>query len=127
MAKILFVDDDITNLQLMTRLAAFIDHEAVTTTKAEEGLVLAASHSPSVIFVDRQLQGLDGFTFIQRVRSDTLLCHIPCIMLSAEKTVEEVQKARRAGANGFFLKPVSMDELKRIVRHFLAKEEAPTQ
>lgn len=122
MATILFVDDDPTTLQLMTRLAEFIHHSAVTCSSAAEGLEKAASQQPDLIFVDRHMHNMDGIEFVRFLRSDAKTRHIPCIILSADKTRADVTVAREAGANGYFLKPVQLDEITRSIKHFVEKQ-----
>jgi CheY-like chemotaxis protein len=122
MATILFVDDDLTTLQLMIQLAQFINHSAITCSSAAEGLEMAASRQPDMIFVDKHMRDMDGIKFVKFLRSDTKSRHIPCILLSADKTREDITAARAAGANGFFLKPVQLDEITRVIKHFTEKK-----
>lgn len=122
MATILFVDDDLTTLQLMIRLAEFINHSAITCSTAAEGLETAASRQPDLIFVDKHMKDMDGIEFVHFLRSDAKARHIPCIVLSADKTIDDVAAARAAGANGFFLKPVQLDEITRVIKHFVEKK-----
>jgi two-component system cell cycle response regulator DivK len=121
MAKILFIDDDEPTLQLLARLAQFLDHDAITSKSVDDGLTLAAQEQPDLVFVDMQMSGLDGAQFTQRLRGNPATSHIPCVILSADRTKEEVSSAKAAGANGFFLKPVSTDEITRVIKHFTEK------
>lgn len=122
MATILFVDDDLTTLQLMIRLAEFINHSAITCSSAVEGLEMAVSRQPDLIFVDKHMKDMDGIEFVRYLRGDAKSRHIPCILLSADKTKDDVAGARAAGANGFFLKPVQLDEITRVIKHFVEKK-----
>ncbi len=123
MAKILFIDDDEPTLQLMGRLAQFLNHDASTSGSVDDGLTLAAQEQPDLVFVDMQMSGMDGVQFTQHLRNNPSTSHIPCVILSADKTKEEVSSAKAAGANGFFLKPVSTDEITRVIRHFTDKSK----
>ncbi len=123
MAKILFIDDDEATLQLMERLAQFLNHDASSSGSVDDGLTLAAQEHPDLIFVDMQMSGMDGVEFTRKLRSKPQTRHIPCVILSADKTKEEVSAAKNVGANGFFLKPVSTDEITRVIRHFTEKNK----
>jgi two-component system cell cycle response regulator len=118
MAKILFIDNDQATLQLMERLTQFLNHDASTCISVTDGLTMAVQEQPDLVFVDMQMTSLDGVEFTRKLRSNPATQHIPCVILSADKTKQEVAAAKEVGANGFFLKPVSTDEITRIIKHF---------
>ena len=123
MAKILFIDDDQATLQLMERLAQFLNHEASSSGSVEDGLTMAAQEQPDLVFVDMQMSGMDGVEFTRRLRGNLVTQHIPCVILSADKTRDEISAAKSVGANGFFLKPVSTDEITRVIKHFADRKK----
>lgn len=118
-AKILFIDDDQATLQLMVRVAKFLGADPLTCDSAKEGLALAAKEIPQLIMVDMQMRKMNGIQFITNLRRNELTQEIPTVLISAEKRPEEVAEAKKAGANGFFLKPLSIDEMTRIIQHFI--------
>jgi len=65
---------------------------------------------------------MDGIDFVRFLRSDSRSRRIPCILLSADKTQADVVSARAAGANGYFVKPVQVDDITRVIKHFVEKK-----
>jgi CheY-like chemotaxis protein len=118
-AKILFIDDDPATLQLMVRVAKFLGSDPLTCDSAKEGLALAAKEIPQLIMVDMQMRKMNGIQFITNLRKNELTLEIPTVLISAEKRPDEVAQAKKVGANGFFLKPLSIDEMTRIIQHFI--------
>jgi CheY-like chemotaxis protein len=119
--RILFVDDDKDNLQLMVRMASFLGTEAITSSSPRSALALAAKEVPQLILVDMQMHKMNGIQFVINLRKNEATRIIPTVLISAEKRPEEVVQAKKAGANGFFLKPLSIDSLTHIVEHFSKK------
>lgn len=117
-AKILFIDDDPDTLQLMVRVAEFLGIDPITSNSPRAALALAAKEIPQLIMVDMQMRRMNGIQFVMNLRKNDLTRKIPTVLISAEKTPKEVAQARKAGANGFFLKPLSIDETTRIIQHF---------
>ena len=117
-AKILFVDDDPDTLQLMIRVAEFLGNDPLTSNSPREALALAAKEIPQLIMVDMQMRKMNGIQFVVNLRKNELTRRIPTVLISAEKRPEEVAQAKKVGANGFFQKPLSIDEMTRIIKHF---------
>jgi CheY-like chemotaxis protein len=116
--KVLFIDDDPNTLQLMLRVATFLGLDAITCNSAKLSLELAEKEIPQLIMVDMQMRQMNGIQFVANLRKKEITREIPTVLISAEKTNEQVDQARKAGANGFFLKPLSIDEMTRILKHF---------
>jgi two-component system cell cycle response regulator DivK len=122
-AKILFVDDDPTTLQLMVRVASFLGADSLTSVSPRAALALAAKEQPQLIMVDMQMRKMNGIQFVVNLRKNELTRKIPTVLISAEKKPGEVEQAKKVGANGFFLKPLSIDEMTRIIQHFIKPSE----
>jgi len=117
-AKILFIDDDPNTLQLMVRVAKFLGNDPLTCNSPRAALALAAKEIPQLIMVDMQMRKMNGIQFIINLKKNELTRKIPTVLISAEKRPDEVAQAKKVGANGFFLKPLSIDEMTRIIQHF---------
>lgn len=119
---ILAVDDSRTMREMVRRAL----HEAgFDVTLAEDGVhgleVLQGMHAtrtPDVIITDVNMPRMDGLTFIEEVRSDAGNRAIPILVLTTESDVEKKQRARRAGATGWIVKPFDpvklVDAVKRV-------------
>ena len=103
----------------MLRVAKFLGSDPLTCDSAKEGLALAVKEIPQLIMVDMQMRKMNGIQFITNLRKNEMTLEIPTVLISAEKRPDEVAQAKKVGANGFFLKPLSIDEMTRIIQHFI--------
>ena len=120
--KILIVDDDRDLLQaLRVRLTSsgFNVHFA---SDAVQAAPLAARIRPDLILLDIGLPGGDGYLTMERIRSRSALAHIPIIIMSAGDASVHREKARIAGAEAFFPKPIDHRELLAAIRKALAAQ-----
>ncbi len=103
---VLVIDDDnyICDV-LRTCLEIFGDCKAITTGKAEEGLIIASEHKPDVIMLDMLMPNMDGFDFLQQLRADPLIADIPVILLTARADLTEPQEFEKLKVKGVITKP----------------------
>ena len=118
MNSVLFIDDDVLALQLMSRVSSLLGIRAITSTSPCNGLALAAHEMPSLIMVDMQMEEMDGSEFVREVRRLPNIAHLPILICSAGIDFVEEKQAREAGANGFLQKPVGLKELSRAIQTF---------
>ena len=72
--------------------------------KAKEKLERARSQPYALFLVDVEMPGMDGFTFIERMRSDPTLRDIPAILVTSRAASEDRQRGRDVGAQGYIVK-----------------------
>jgi two-component system chemotaxis sensor kinase CheA len=70
----------------------------------EEALEKAAAKRYALFLVDVEMPGIDGFTFIERIRADSALRHIPAILVTSRTSPEDMQRGRDVGAQGHVVK-----------------------
>ncbi len=87
------------------------------------GLEAAKETIPDLIISDVMMPEMDGFTFLEKTRSDPLLCHIPIIMLTALSTDEAKFKGLETGADDYLLKPFNTRELRIRVANLIRQRE----
>ncbi|GCE25129.1 hypothetical protein KDA_06130 [Dictyobacter alpinus] len=75
---------------------------------------------PDLLFLDIRLSGTDGQILCQQLKGNPATHHIPIILLSAHKEIQEI--ARDAGADTFLAKPFEMEELLALVAHYLGNK-----
>ncbi|ODT88438.1 response regulator [Phenylobacterium sp. SCN 70-31] len=119
---VLTVDDSRT-MREMLRLA--LCDAGYRVVQAEDGLhgleVLAAeSDAPQVIVTDINMPRMDGFGFIEEVRSDQRWRGIPILVLTTESDAEKKSRARNAGATGWIVKPFNPVKLVDAIRRVAA-------
>lgn len=119
---ILAIDDNADNL---VSLKAII-HDVIPATlvltalSGPEGIELARSTNPDIIFLDIVMPGMDGFDVCRIIKSDEGLLHIPVVFLTALKTDKEARVAAlETGADGFLSKPIDETELLAQIRAML--------
>ncbi len=108
---VLTVDDSRTmrNMLLMTLSSAGYD-----TLQAEDGvhgLEVLGGSMPDVIITDINMPRMDGFGFIENVRKSDEHRAIPILVLTTESDAEKKDRARRAGATGWIVKPFDPEKL----------------
>jgi two-component system, NtrC family, sensor kinase len=105
---IVLIDDSVTFREELKRALEQAAYHVVVAGRAEEGLRLVEDIRPSGIIVDGELPGMDGATFIRRIRLDAALSGLPCFMLTGSEDRSAVVRALDAGADGFAVKEESI-------------------
>ncbi len=116
--RVLVIDDHSDNREMLTAYLTMFGHDVRTAPDGVEGLQVARSFQPEVIFLDIWMPRMDGLETCQRLRRDPLLSEAVVYALSAGSTAE----LRGAECfDGFFMKPVDLDTLAELVLHPLRK------
>jgi two-component system NtrC family sensor kinase len=108
-ATILVIDDSVTFREELRRALEQSGYAVITATSGEKGLRLAASRRPAALIVDGVMPGMDGATVIRRLRLDTALRGLPCLLLTASDEQGVELRALDAGADAFVRKEEDMD------------------
>jgi two-component system chemotaxis response regulator CheY len=106
MKKVILTVDDSRTIREMLRTA--LSEAGMDVLQAEDGvhgLEVLQSSMPHVIVTDINMPRLDGFGFIEAVRSNDQYRAIPILVLTTESMDEKKDRARRAGATGWIVKP----------------------
>ena len=111
MARILLVEDDETNADMLSRRLQRRGHEVVLATDGEEAVQMARSHRPELILMDMSLPRLDGWEATRRIKDAGATRSIPVIALTAHALPGERQRALDAGCDDYDTKPVELDRL----------------
>jgi PAS domain S-box-containing protein len=104
--RILLIEDNPINLELMLYMLQAWGHQVLTATTAEDGLELARRTQPQLIISDVQLPGMDGYALARILKADPQLRRIPLMALTAYAMVGDREQARAAGFDGYFSKPI---------------------
>ena len=114
-------DEDLARAVVREHLAAHPDVDvAAECSNGFEALKAVAQHQPDLIFLDIQMPKLDGFGFIERVRENEAYRGTPILVLTTESDPEKKDRARRAGATGWIVKPFNPDKLIDAIRRVAA-------
>jgi CheY-like chemotaxis protein len=111
MAKILLVEDNEMNRDMLSRRLERRGHGVLIATDGKQGLTLARSAKPDLILMDMSLPVLDGWEATKQLKSDEETRHIPIIALTAHAMSSDEQRAREAGCDDFDTKPIELARL----------------
>ncbi|MGH8513556.1 MAG: response regulator [Gammaproteobacteria bacterium] len=111
MAKVLLVEDNEMNRDMLCRRLARRGFEVVFAMDGQNGLDLACSERPDIILMDMSLPVMDGWEATRRVKSDDATRHVPVIALTAHAMSGDHDKALAAGCDDYDTKPVEIDRL----------------
>jgi len=119
---ILTVDDSRTMRDMLAMALNDAGFNVVQAVDGEDGLAVLDAHSADVdvIITDINMPKLDGFGFIERVREDGAFRATPILVLTTESDQAKKDRARRAGATGWIVKPFHPDRLVEAIRRVAA-------
>jgi CheY-like chemotaxis protein len=123
MPKILLVEDNEMNRDMLSRRLNRNGFEVVIAVNGQEGVDLARSAKPDLILMDMSLPVLDGWEATKLVKANPETAGIPVIALTAHAMVHDKEKALAAGCDEFDTKPV---ELPRLLGKINSLVRAPT-
>ena len=126
MPKILVVEDDATNMEIVVRFLKINRFDVVTATSGPEGVALAAAERPDLILMDLGLPNPeDGLEATRQVRAQAGTERVPIIAFTARTMAQDKEKARAAGCDDFESKPVDFKRLLGKIRQCLPGEGKP--
>ena len=102
--SVLLIDDSVTFREALKEALEKASYRVIAAGSGEEGLRLAADLRPTAFIVDGHLPGIDGATFIRRIRLDAALRGLPCLLLTASEDRSAELTALDAGADAFVRK-----------------------
>lgn len=102
---ILTVDDSKTMREMLKAVLADAGMNVLQAEDGVHGLEVLEGATPDVIITDINMPRMDGFGFIEAVRTNGKLRSIPILVLTTESTGEKKNRARQAGASGWIIKP----------------------
>lgn len=121
MSKILLVEDNEMNRDMLSRRLARRGYEVVIAVDGESGLALAGSETPNLILMDMSLPVLDGWEAARRLKAAPATRHIPVIALTAHAMSSDREKAIEAGCDDYDTKPVELPRLLEKIEALLAE------
>lgn len=118
MKKILVVEDNELNLEMLQRRLIRKGFAVTTALDGQEAIDKTISENPDLILMDMNLPVLDGWEATKRIKNDEKLKNIPVIALTAHAMSDDEDKALNAGCDDFATKPVDFGRLlEKIEKH----------
>jgi CheY-like chemotaxis protein len=118
-ARILYIEDNESNLYLVTFLLSARGHQVLQAADGLQGLAAALAHLPDLILLDIQLPGMDGYETARRLRAEPALADTPIVALTSYAMVGDREKALAAGCAGHLEKPLDPDTFVDSIESFL--------
>jgi CheY-like chemotaxis protein len=111
MAKILLIEDNEMNRDMLSRRLERKGHTVLLAVDGAEGLQKARAEIPELILMDMSLPVLDGWEATRQLKAGEATRRIPVIALTAHAMATDEQKAREAGCDDFDTKPIELPRL----------------
>jgi len=114
--KILYIEDNQANLVLIRRFMQRLPQfELLEAETAETGLELIRRHQPTVVLMDINLPGMNGFAALEVLKQEDLLKDLNVIAISANALVTEVERGIEAGFDHYLTKPIDFKNLTQLL------------
>ena len=111
MSKILLVEDNEMNRDMLSRRLARRDYEVVMAEDGAKAVEMASSENPDLILMDLSLPIMDGWEATRIIKSNESTKSIPIIALTAHAMKSDEEKALKAGCDDYDTKPVDLVRL----------------
>ena len=121
MNKILLVEDNELNRDMLSRRLQKRGYEVVMAVDGETGVSMAQSEAPGLILMDMSLPGIDGWEATRRIKAQAATRHIPIVALTAHALPGERDKALVAGCDDFDTKPIDLPRLLQKIETLLGQ------
>ena len=119
MAKILLVEDNEMNRDMLSRRLERRGYQVVIAVDGAQGVQMAQAEKPDLILMDMSLPVLDGWEATKRLKADPATCGIPVIALTAHAMAADREKALAAGCDDYDIKPIEFPRLLGKIEAFL--------
>ncbi len=125
MAKILLVEDNEENWDVLSRRLRRRGFDVVLAHDGEQAIVSALAESPDLILMDMNMPKLDGWQATRRIRSEPAVRSIPVIALTAHGMDGDREKAIEAGCDDHHAKPFELPKLLAQIEALLNRAPRP--
>jgi len=122
--KVLVVEDNDMNMQLVEYLLEEGGYEIVKATSGEEALSIArdaSSKAPDLILMDIHLPGMDGLSVVREIKSDSRMSGVPILALTAHAMRGDKDRFLEAGCDGYISKPIDVKTFLSSIEQYVPK------
>ncbi|WP_238403903.1 ATP-binding protein [Paenibacillus paridis] len=114
--RILAVDDDSINLDILVSVLSLDQYDIVTATSGAEAVAMLTTREWDLVIADVMMPQMSGYELSYAIRERFTLSELPILLLTARSRAEDIDTGFKAGANDYLTKPVDVQELKSRVR-----------
>lgn len=119
--KILVVEDDLVTQKVLSARLEITGYDVITAVDGEEALNKARKENPDAVVLDLMLPKMTGYEVCRMLKFDDKYKRIPIIILSSLDQQDEREKAVKAGADAYFIKPFDLKLLLAKIEDFLGE------
>jgi len=120
-AKILVVDDNEKNVELLEAILLAAGFEVLKAYDGKQAIEMAGKERPGLVLLDIMMPQLDGFQVCQILRKDSQNAGLPIIMVTAKDKESDIVQSLEKGADDYVVKPIDKKELLGKIEDMLAK------
>jgi two-component system cell cycle response regulator DivK len=121
MSKILLVEDDKANRDMIVRYLTLIGYQIVVAQDGMQAVTLAQTERPDLILMDMQLPVMDGWEATRRIKAAPATRSIPIVALTAYAMDDERRRCLEAGCDDYETKPLEFPRLLKKLRSILSR------
>jgi two-component system, cell cycle response regulator DivK len=125
MAKILIVEDNEMNRDMLSRRLERRGYTTIIAVDGAAGVAMARTDSPDIILMDMSLPVIDGWEASRQIKAEPATAAIPIIALTAHAMTSDRDKALQAGCDDYDTKPVDLPRLLGKIEALLHKPPTP--
>lgn len=125
MARLLLVEDNRVNLELMTYVLTAFGHEVVAVDNGPAALEALRAAPVDLVLCDVHMPGMDGLHLLSELRGDTATADLPVIAVTASAMVGDEERLLAAGFDGYLSKPIDPHAFAQQVQGFLGVRRRP--
>ena len=118
MSKILMIDDDLMLLDMLQEYVEESGHLVLTTSKPEQAMKLFRDTKPDLVIIDVVMPGIDGLELLRQFKE--IDSAVKSMILSGLDSDELREKAKELGANQYFVKPIQIDDFRKVLLKLIA-------
>ena len=116
---VLIVDDDPDAISMLNAALSEAHMTALVALSGEQALTIARRIRPDLILMDAMMPGMDGFEACQKIKSDTVIAHIPVVFMTGLSASEDMVKGFDSGGIDYVTKPIDLKALIARIRAHL--------
>jgi DNA-binding response OmpR family regulator len=119
MKRILVVDDDLAVRELIEITLTQAGYEVLSAADGKTAVEIARKEKPDLVLMDVRLPLMDGYEACRQITTNRSTRHVPVVFVSARSQIEEIRLGLSAGAVDYFVKPFSLDSLRKRIQELL--------
>ncbi|MFC7400021.1 response regulator [Chelatococcus sp. GCM10030263] len=119
MTKILLVEDNDMNRDMLSRRLTRQGYSVVFAVDGESGVAMVTNEAPDLVLMDMSLPIIDGWEATRRIKADPRTRAIPVIALTAHAMASDEQRAREVGCDDYDTKPIELPRLLAKIERLL--------